>query len=212
MQTTYKKPHLRGHLHQEAFFVSLGAAALLIAKSSSTTAFLASFIYSLSLLIMFGTSALYHRPNWLPESRAIMKRLDHSAIFILIAGTFTPICIYALSELEGQRLLIIIWSAAIIGILQAVFWPRAPKYLTVMFYIIMGWMALPYIEQLNAYLGTSKLWFIISGGIAYTVGAVFYAFKKPNLFPGFFGYHELFHLFTIIGATLHFIVIYQLIT
>lgn len=205
------KPRLRGYFHQEAFFISLGACAMLIAKSSSSMAFIASFVYSLSLLLLFGVSAFYHRPHWQPRQRAIMKRLDHSAIFILIAGTFTPICLLALSSNSGLKLLIVIWSAAVAGILQSIFWVKAPKYLTALFYIAMGWQALPYLGEIKSALGLLQLALILSGGIIFTVGALFYAFKWPKLFPTTFGYHELFHLFTIVGAGLHFIVIYQLI-
>jgi hemolysin III len=205
------KPLLRGYLHQEAFFIALGACALLIAKSGSEKALVASIIYSVALLLLFGISAIYHRPHWEPKPRAVMKRLDHSAIFVQIAGTFTPICLLALPEEQGRRLLILIWIAALIGILQAVFWVKAPKWITVLFYVIMGWQALPYLSLLQSTLGFNYLALLAAGGVVYTVGAVFYAMKKPNFAPGYFGYHELFHLFTIIGAAFHFIVVYQLI-
>lgn len=205
------KPLLRGVLHQEAFFISLGACCLLIAKSSNDLSLIASVIYSIGLLLLFGISAIYHRIHWQPQPRAFMKRLDHSAIFILIAGTFTPICMLALPQNSGHQLLTVIWIAAMAGILQSIFWVKAPKYATAIFYVTMGWFALPYVSELKNSLGPTSLSLIISGGIVYTLGAVFYALKKPNLFPGVFGYHELFHFFTIIGAGLHFIVIYQLI-
>lgn len=202
---------MRGYLHQEAFFIALGACTLLIAKSSDSKTLVAAIIYSLGLLLMLGISAIYHRIHWEPKARAFMKRLDHSAIFIQIAGTFTPICLLALSDSSGTILLKIIWSAALLGILQSVFWVKAPKYITALFYVIMGWFALPYVNDLSKSLGASKIILVICGGVVYTVGAVFYATKKPKIFPNIFGYHELFHLFTIIGATLHFVVIYQLI-
>lgn len=206
-----KKPLLRGYLHQEAFFVTLGACALLVAKSSNPTSQVASIIYAFGLLFMFGISAIYHRPHWEPKPRALLKRLDHSAIFILIASTFTPICMLALNERDGRQLLIVIWVAALVGILQSVFWVKAPKAVTAIFYVVMGWFALPYASALNESLGSTQLALIVAGGVAYTVGAVFYAMKKPKIVPAIFGYHELFHLFTIAGAALHFIVIYQLI-
>lgn len=205
------KPTMRGYLHQEAFFCTLGASVLLLAKSSNTMSFVCSLVYSLGLLLLFGISAIYHRPHWEPQARALLKRLDHSAIFTLIAGTFTPVCVFALSEKSGHQLLIVVWSAAVAGILQSVFWVKAPKYVTALFYVIMGWLALPYLSELQTSLGSSQLALLITGGVFYTVGAVFYAFKKPNLFPGVFGYHELFHLFTVIAAIFHFIVVYQLI-
>lgn len=206
-----QKPIFRGYIHQEAFFICIGACALLIAKSTTRTAFIASVIYSLGLLILFGISAYYHRPHWQPVQRAIMKRLDHSGIFIQIAGTFTPICLLALPEASGFKLLVIIWSFAFVGVLQSIFWVKAPKYVTAILYVIMGWIALPYLSEMKQALGLNQLILLISGGVVFTIGAVFYATRKPILFPNTFGYHELFHLFTVIGALLHFIVIYQLI-
>ncbi|MDZ4678765.1 MAG: hemolysin III family protein [Oligoflexia bacterium] len=148
-----QKPLLRGYLHQEAFFIALGACILLIAKSGNTISFIASLVYSLGLLLLFGISAVYHRKHWV----------------------------------------------------------KAPKWFTALFYVSVGWIALPYFSEMHATLGSANMALIVSGGVVYTVGAVFYAFKKPNLIPNVFGYHELFHLFTIIGVVLHFIVVYQLI-
>ena len=206
-----KKPILRGYIHQAAFFMTLGSGTLLIAKSTQPTSTLASFIYVAGLLFLFGVSATYHIPYWNAKPRALLKRIDHSAIFIFIASTFTPICLLALSEASGHQLLVIIWSVAFFGVNQAIFWPKAPRWLTATMYVVMGWLALPYIGELNQTLGSAKIVFIVAGGIVYTIGAVFYALKKPNLKPGIFGYHELFHLLTIIGAFFHFVVIYQLI-
>jgi hemolysin III len=205
------KPLLRGYLHQEAFFIALGACILLIAKSTSQVSYLSSIVYSLGLLMLFGISAIYHRPQWSPKPRALLKRFDHCAIFILIAGTFTPVCLLALPEDQGDRLLLIIWGAAILGIIQSIFWVKAPKWLTAIFYIAMGWLALPYLSELKVTLGVGALGLLAAGGVVFTVGAVFYALKKPNLAPGIFGYHELFHLLTVVGAALHFAVVYQLI-
>lgn len=205
------KPALRGYLHQEAFFVALGACILLIAKSTNSISYLSSLVYSLGLLLLFGISAIYHRPQWEPKQRAVLKRLDHSAIFVLIAGTFTPICLLGLPQEQGNLLLIVIWVAALAGIIQSIFWVKAPKWLTALFYIAMGWMALPYLAVLKISLGTASLLLLAIGGVVYTVGAVFYAKKRPNIRPGIFGYHELFHLFTVIGAAFHFVVVYRLI-
>ncbi len=205
------KPILRGYLHQEAFFISLGACLLLVAKASDEITLIAALVYSTGLLLMFGISALYHRVHWQVGPRALMKRLDHSAIFIQIAGCFTPLCLLVLSSESGHRLLIVIWIAALIGIMQSIFWVGAPKWVTAFFYILMGWFATPYLKELNIGLGPIQLTLLIAGGIFYTVGAVFYAMKRPDLVKNVFGYHELFHLFTIIAAALHFLVIYPLI-
>lgn len=206
-----QKPLLRGYLHQEAFFITLGASILLIAKSSTSLSLISSIVFSIGLLLLFGISALYHRPYWKPKARVFLKRLDHSAIFILIASTFTPICLLALPPTSGNMLLIIVWIAAVLGILQSIFWVKAPKIVTALLYIIMGWQALPYLKELNQSLGTPQVSLLITGGIIYTIGAIFYAAKKPKLYPTVFGYHELFHFFTIIAAACHFAVIYHLI-
>lgn len=207
-----KKPSMRGYFHQEAFFMALGACILLIAKSSNSTSTMASLVYSFGLLLLFGVSACYHRLHWAPRERALMKRLDHSAIFLLIAGTFTPICLLALSEVIGQQLLVLVWSVALLGILQSVFWVKAPKWFTAVFYVGMGWIIFPYLTELRLSMGSSNLYWLGAGGLAYTIGALFYATKRPKLAPHMFGYHELFHLMTIIGAAFHFIVVYHLIT
>lgn len=204
------KPLLRGHFHQAAFFFALGACAMLIANAPAA-AIGVSLIYSLSLVCMFGISALYHRPRWSPEKRALLKRMDHAAIFILIAGTGTPLCWLALEPRAGARMLAAIWITAGAGILQAVFWTRAPKWISIGLYILCGWIAAPYIPEIGAALGAADVWLLIAGGVVYTAGALIYAFKRPNPAPKVFGYHEVFHLLVIVAAILHFIVIARLV-
>ena len=140
-----------------------------------------------------------------------MKRIDHAAIFILIASSMTSFCLLVLPGEEGFKLLTIGWIAAFLGILRSIFWVHAPKFISAAFYLIMGWLPLPYINDFKESLGNEKFLLILIGRVIYTLGAVIYATKRPRLKPQFFGYHELFHLFTIIAAALHFIVIYQLI-
>lgn len=205
------KPRLRGYLHQEAFFIAIGSCILLLARCDSNIEWITCAIYSLSLLTLFGISAVYHRPHWQPKQRKFLKRLDHSAIFIVIAGTFTPVSLLSLPYNMGLTLVTIAWCFALLGIIQSIIWTTAPKWLTAIFYIGMGWLASPFLSELHEGLGTSNLFFVILGGAVYTIGAIFYALKKPRLNPKVFGYHELFHLFTIIGAALHFVVIYRLI-
>jgi hemolysin III len=207
-----KKPKLRGYFHQEAFYVSLGACSLLIARASGIQAVIGTVIFSLGLLFLFGVSAIYHRPIWPPRQRAILKRIDHSAIFVLIAATFTPICLLALPQERGTPLLMLVWFVALAGIMQSIFWVKAPKIFTAVFYVLMGWLALPYMADFKNSLGSVGVFLILGGGIAYTIGAVFYALKWPRIFPQTFGYHELFHFLTVIGAALHFIAIYRLIS
>lgn len=207
------KPKLRGYLHKEGFFIALGACIMLLVRASDspTHLFIGLIVYSLGLLSLFGVSACYHRIHWEPKPRAIMKRLDHSAIFIMIAGTATPIILVALPDGISQKFMMLIWGVGIAGVLQAVFWVKAPKALAAVFYVVMGWLVVPYLPELKAGLGETQLNLLIAGGVVYTIGAIFYARKKPNLIPGVFGSHELFHLFTLIGAAFHFAVIYKLV-
>ena len=211
--TAGRKPLLRGHLHQTAFFISVGACALLITKSASSTAIiiLSAIVYSIGLLMMFGTSALYHRVYWSQKKRALLKRMDHSAIYVMIAGSFTPVCLLALPKEQGLQLLTICWITAILGILQSNFWSTAPKYVSALLYVTMGWLVSPYISDLNESLGTANVVCLIVGGVIYTLGAIGYATKRPKLNPDVFGYHEFFHALTLVAATFHFIVIYKLI-
>lgn len=204
------KPLLRGHFHQAAFFFAMGASAMLIAQSKNSKEVIATVIYSLAIVGLFGISALYHRPMWSPGPRAWMKRLDHAAIFVMIAGTATPLTLLAMQEGSGSKLLTIFWAAACIGIIQSVFWVKAPKLLSAVLYVIMGWLAFPYLPELQAALGTTSIVLLLVGGVIYTLGALVYAFKWPNPWPRVFGYHEIFHIMVIIAAVFHFIVIASL--
>ena len=206
-----KKPLLRGHIHQESFFFALGACSMLVAKASNFTSLVAGLTYSVALVMLFGISALYHRPNWSIKKRAFMRRLDHSAIFLLIAGCFTPVCLLALPETIGLKLLTIVYLAVVLGVLKSIFWTNAPKWLSCILYGCVIFLFMPYLSEFNKGLGLGNMILIWAGCAVYSVGAVFYAFKKPDLIPDIFGHHELFHFFTVIGAILHFIVMYRLI-
>jgi len=206
------KPMLRGHFHQAAFFIACGACAMLISQSVGDGVKLASsIIYTIGLTLLFGISALYHRPNWKDKSRQLMRRLDHSAIYVLIASTATPICLLGLEESAGRKLMLIFWLSAFIGIFQSIVWIKAPKVISAGLYLIMGWMVIPYFSEFAQALNSVQLGLFFSGGAVYTIGALVYAFKRPNPFPKVFGYHEIFHLLVVIAAILHFIVITQLI-
>lgn len=205
------KPRFRGYFHQYAFFVSLGACALLIAKSNNSISFTAAVIYSLGLLFLFGCSSVYHRFNWSPKARNLIQRFDHSAIFILIASTVTPIALLALPDEKGHSLLQVIWTSALAGTLISIFWTSVPKWVMAVSCVAMGWLAFPYFGELKETFTSTQLNFLIAGGIVYSVGAIFYALKKPVLWPNSFGYHELFHLCTLFGAGFHFCAIYALI-
>lgn len=205
------KPLLRGHFHQSAFFFALGASLMLlyIAPNASVEGLL--IVYTLTLVGMFGISALYHRPQWRPAYRVWMRRLDHAAIFLSIAGTATPICRLAMDESSGTKLLLMIWLMASLGVFQALFWTTAPRWLTIPLYMICGGLALPYIPQLYQGMGTLSLSLLIAGGAIHALGALVYAFKFPNPLPKTFGFHEIFHLLVILAAGLHFVVIARIV-
>lgn len=210
-ETTLSKPLLRGHFHQAAFFVALGACAMLVSQSHDSRNLVAALIYSFSLCGLFGISALYHRPTWKPVPRMWMRKLDHAAIYILIAGTSTPICLLALSPEIGTRLLQLVWGAATFGMFQSLFWVQAPKWVSSTLYIVVGGIIFPYLAELKAVLSNNDIQLIYAGGVVYVAGAIIYALKRPNPNPNIFGYHEIFHLLVIAGALFHFQVIAGLI-
>lgn len=205
------KPLLRGVSHQAAAFVALGAGAVLVALAPSQSARLAALVYGLSLVAMFGVSALYHRPTWSPAARARMRRLDHATIFLLIAGTFTPFAVLGLQGTQTTTLLAIAWGGALLGLLQALFWVHAPKPLTALLYLAMGWAISPYFGELRAALGMPPLLLLLAGGVAYSLGAGVYALRRPDPFPRTFGYHEVFHALVIVASVCHFIAVLGLV-
>lgn len=205
--TTPEKPALRGVIHQAAAWCALGAGSVLVAVAPTTRAQIAVAVFTLSLIELFAVSAIYHRVNWTGvRSRAIMRRLDHASIFVLIAGTYTPVALLGIGGENGQRLLITVWSGALVGVLASVFWVKKPKVVGAALAVAVGWTIVPFFGEARRLLG-DDLRLILAGGIAYTAGAVIYAIRRPNLSPRIFGYHELFHALTVVGAFLHFIAI-----
>lgn len=205
------KPTLRGVFHQWAIGCAAGAGVVLVAMAPTARASIAAGIFALSLVTLLTVSATYHRVTWSPAARVWMRRLDHASIFILIAGTYTPVALLALPEASGTSLLVAIWVAAAIGVLVSLFWPGAPKVITAIVAISVGYVMVPYFNDVRQAVGTLMFTLIIGGGVAYTLGALSYATKRPNLVPGVFGYHELFHAMTLVGAALHFAVIIGLV-
>jgi hemolysin III len=205
------KPTLRGVLHHSAAFFAAGAGFVLVAMSPNLRTAVATGVFSLSLVTLFTVSAIYHRVQWKAKrARAYMRRADHASIFVLIAGTYTPVALLGLGGEDGRRLFIMIWIGAIAGVALSLFWVKAPKVLTAVVAVAMGWMIVPYFSQVRRLLGP-ELWLILAGGIAYTIGAVIYAIRRPNPWPRTFGYHEVFHALTIVGALLHFAAIVQIV-
>ena len=211
MDIGYSKPLLRGISHLIMFFVSFIACCFLIYYSSSGLEYVANSIYSVGLCSMFGISALYHRLNCSTKTKIMLRKLDHCGIFIMIAGSFTPVCLLALPPESGNKLLIIVWSLAFIGIIQSIFFPRIHRWLRASLYLIVGYMAFPFIKVLYLSLSLYKLVLIAVGGAVYSLGAIGYGLKFPTLNPRIFGFHEMFHLLVVIAAIMHFIVIYNLI-
>jgi hemolysin III len=206
------RPLVRGYIHQAAFFIAICACAVLVIHHQGSRSLLASLIYSVSLIGMYGISALYHIPTWSPKYYKIMRRIDHAAIFALIAGSATPICLLTLPSTAGWRLLAIFWVVAFTGMFMATVWTHGPKWIRALFYVAMGWIGVLYFPELKSALNAQNFHLLVAGGIIYTVGALIYAFKKPNPFPRVFGYHEIFHVFVVVASACHFCLNYNLIT
>ncbi len=200
-----EKPLLRGVSHEIAAGFALVAWLALALVAPPGRARLAANVYGASLLTLFLVSALYHRPTWRPRARLLMRRLDHSAIFFLIAGTYTPFCLL-LPPAIGERILAVVWAGAAAGVLQSVLWVRAPRPLKVSLYLLLGWVIVPVLPSLRMTLGPGALALLAGGGAAYTIGAVVYAVRRPDPFPRVFGYHEVFHALVIAAAACHFAV------
>jgi len=201
------KPALRGVLHEVAFFVSLVSGAWLVWAAPTAGSRLALSIYALSISLLFGVSALFHRHTWGPVGRRRMRRADHSTIFIAIAGSYTAIAGIALTGWARTAVLCIVWGGAVVGITLRQAWLDAPKWVIALPYVVVGWAAVVVLPQLLHALGGVGFSILLVGGLAYSAGAVVYAAKRPNPVPGVFGYHEVFHACTIVGAVLHFVVI-----
>jgi hemolysin III len=195
------KPRLRGVSHELAFFAALGAGAVLVALAPPG-ARVAAAVYGVSLATMLGVSALYHRPTWPPGPRVWMRRLDHAAIFVLVAGTYTPFALL-LGE-RGPTVLALACGGALLGILQSLFWVQAPRPLVVCLYVALGWAVAVFWPALHAALGVPALSALVLGGVLHSIGAVVYAARKPDPSPAVFGYHEIFHAFVIAAAVCHF--------
>ena len=203
-----RKPVMRGWLHLGMTPIIFICGLTLTALAPMLDSRLACALYTLTAVQLFGTSAAYHRGNWKQKTRALFRRMDHSNIFIFIAGTYTPIAVSLLDGVSRWSLLVLIWSLAIIGVAFRMLWLEAPRWLYTILYVAMGWAAVGWLPQLWAAGGTAVVVLIIAGGVVYSLGAIAYGTKRPSISPKWFGFHEVFHSATILAAICHNVAIW----
>ena len=206
------KPRLRGWLHLASAPLTLAAGIVLIALSPSAPTRIGSAIYVGSAVLLFTVSAVYHRGHWSPRTHGVLRRFDHANIFLLIAGSYTPFTVLLLHGTQRVVLLSVIWSVAVLGVLFKVFWIGAPKWLYVPIFFGMGWSAVFYIpafaegsHRLGVGIGTAVLVLVIAGGALYTLGGLVYSLRRPDPWPSWFGFHEVFHSLTILAFVSHYV-------
>jgi hemolysin III len=198
------KPKLRGWLHAGTFPISVAAGIVLVVLAPTTVAKVSTAVFAVTAAMLFGGSALYHRFNWSPEVAAVLRRLDHANIFLIIAGTYTPFTLMLLDNRNATILLSLVWGGALIGVAFRVLWLKAPRWLYVPVYIALGWAAAFWLpEFFSNSIAIATL--VIVGGLLYSAGAIVYATKKPNPSPRWFGFHEVFHSFTIAAFITHYV-------
>lgn len=201
------KPRWRGLLHHQSFYVSLLVGVLLVAAASGTRAIVATAIFAVSVSALLGVSALYHRRNWSPKARRWMRRLDHSMIFMLIAGTYTPFALLVLDGTFAKVLLVVVWIAALAGSLVELALADASKWVMASICVALGWISVVAIPKIIPAIGWVGTTLLALGGVAYTAGAIIYATKRPDPRPDVFGYHEIFHALVVLAIALQYSVI-----
>jgi hemolysin III len=206
----WRKPRLRGVPHLVAFFAALAGWAILVRVAPTTRAVVAASIYGASLVVMFGVSALYHLPTWSPGPRSVLRRLDHSVIFVLITGTYAPLCL-SLDPRIGFAVLAFVATLAAFGITRVVVFPDAPRYVAIPIYLALGWAISPLVPTLRGTVGPSGIVLLAAGGIAYSAGALIYYLRRPDPIPDVFGYQGVFDLLVIAAAGFHYAVIYPIV-
>jgi hemolysin III len=205
------RPRMRGWLHAYAAVVSLVTGAALVAVSGALRGdepAVSTSVYAAMATLLFTTSACYHRINWRPRAHALMKRLDHSMIFLFIAGTYTPIAVTMLPPRSEAAVLTVVWAGALVGVALQIAWPGAPRLLSVACYIALGWVAVFVMPDLLHHGGVAVLVLICAGGLIYTLGGIVYGLKRPDPWPGTFGFHEIFHTCTLVAAACQYIAIW----
>ncbi|MEH0938454.1 PAQR family membrane homeostasis protein TrhA [Micromonospora psammae] len=205
------KPRMRGWLHTYAFFVALVCGIVLCAIAATRPGWaplVSCLIYSVTVCGLFGTSALYHRRVWSERGYQIMRRMDHSMIFVFIAGTYTPFCLLLLDRRMATIMLSLVWGGALAGVALKLIWPHAPRWVSAPLYLALGWVSVVMLPQILHRGGVTALALLAAGGAIYSAGAVFYALRRPNPWPTVFGHHEFFHACTLVAALCHHIAIY----
>jgi hemolysin III len=205
------RPALRGWLHEKTFLVAVPAAILLVVVANGIPATISAAIYGLGFCALYGVSGNYHRRNWAPEVRLRMQRLDHGTIFVMIAGTYTPLCVLVLDGWVRVILLAAVWVGALGGLVLAITDIARKRWIGAVFYIALGWAAVFALPQLVDGLSTTQLVLILVGGILYTVGAAVLASRWPDPHPATFGYHEVWHVFVVVASICHYVVIWQIV-
>jgi len=203
------KPRLRGVSHLFAAIIALPAAIWLTVHAASESVLVAA-IYGASVVGLLSSSALYHTPHWSPEKRMMLRRLDRSMIYVLIAGSYTPYCV----ELAGSAsslMLPLVWVAAALGIVKSIVWIKAPRLITAAPYVLLGWAIVPYGMDFYRVLGTTVVTLTVVGGVCYTLGAVAYARKWPDPIPAVFGYHEVFHALVVVALGCHYTAVWMMV-
>ena len=202
---TIGKPMLRGWLHLGAAPLVLIAGMVLVVFAPTLEGRISSAIFTLTAVMLFGTSAVYHRGNWSPKAQAALRRMDHANIFLIIAGTYTPLTVMLLDGRTRVVVLVVVWAGVLLGLLSRILWLTAPRWVYVPIYVALGWVAIGFIGPFYEAGGAAVVTLIIAGGLCYTVGAVIYGFKWPGKSARYFGFHEIFHALTIAGFTCHYI-------
>lgn len=202
-----KKPRLRGVLHHRSFYLSLVAGALLIAFASTTKAIVAAAVFAVSVSALLGVSALYHRGDWTNSVRMKLRRLDHSMIFMLIAGTYTPFALLVLDGTFSTVLLVAVWACAIAGSIAELALAEASKWIMTGICVGLGWVSIIAVPQIAEEIGVVAMILLAAGGVAYTAGAIIYAMQRPNPVPNVFGYHEVFHALVVVAIALQYAVV-----
>ena len=200
-------PMFRGVSHRAMFIVALTLAPIMIVAAPGVGPRLVIAFYTLSIAALFGVSALYHRVPWSPRVRLAMQRLDHAVIFLAIGGTYTPVALFALSPWAAKLVLALVWGGAAVGIFMRVKFTDARKAVVALPYLVVGWCLMAVVADAWHHLGVAGFLLLLVGGLAYTAGALVFAFQRPDPWPATFGFHEVFHVLTVAGAALHYVAV-----